>query len=61
MPDPRCRRCGTRDPEAFTSSTSAYCLTCWAWLTDHGRKFHEWCGETIARVRDRGRNWTPFR
>jgi hypothetical protein len=59
MPDtPRCTRCRTQGPEAFDSPTAAYCRECWAYITDHGRRFGEWAGGQIDRARGRGRG--PF-
>ena len=56
MPDTlKCYRCRETKPvEEYSSPTSAYCLTCWAWLTDHGRRAGAWATETIDTARGVG-------
>jgi hypothetical protein len=53
MPDPHgpCYRCKTTDADAFDTPTSSYCRTCWAWVTDYGRRMSEWAGRTIDAAR----------
>lgn len=48
----RCARCKkTPDATTFTSTTSAWCESCWSWQTDNGRKFADWCGHAIDTAR----------
>jgi hypothetical protein len=49
MPDQHiaCRRCAATKPEAFDTPTGAYCRECWAYITDHGRRFGEWIEEQL--------------
>jgi len=44
---PPCGRCRTTVAGAFSSPTSAYCATCWAWMVDPGRRFGRWIEDTL--------------
>ena len=46
-----CKRCRKTSPEVeFSTTTSAYCVTCWAWLSDNGRRAGEWATAAIDRA-----------
>ena len=55
-----CLRCRKAAPEVeFSTPTAAYCeTTCWPYLMDNGRKFSEWCAESIANANGSGRGGT---
>jgi hypothetical protein len=44
---PPCGRCRTTEPDAFDAPTSAFCVPCWEYMTDHGRRFGEWIENTL--------------